>query len=208
MSEPLTAADVAERCGLDAATRARLETHVAMLADWSTRMNLVGRSTLADPWRRHVLDSAQVFAHLPQDCRTLVDMGSGAGFPGLVLAIMGVPEVTLIEATQKKCTFLRAVAEATATPVEIRAERLEATEQAPVDVVTARALAPVGDLLRLGRGFIARGTTCLFLKGARAERELTEAAADWKMTIDRHPSLSHPDGVLLELDNVQSRARR
>ena len=207
MSAPLTPAELAAMLELDDAAMARLERYVALLVEWQERLNLVARSTLDDPWRRHVLDSAQLFRHVPAGARTLVDLGAGAGFPGLVLAMMGVPEVTLVEARQKKCRFLEAVAEATATPVTIRAVRVEALAGPVFDVVTARALAPLDRLLALSRHLVGPATTCLFLKGERAERELTEARARWMMTVTEHPSLSHSDGVLLEIRDVHARAR-
>ena len=207
MNAPLTAADVAARLDLDPAVTARLERYVAMLVEWQERLNLVARSTLDDPWRRHVLDSAQLFRLLPAGTRTLADLGSGAGFPGMVLAMMGVPEVTLVEARRKKCRFLEAVAAATETPVAIEAARAEALGGPVFDVVTARALAPLDRLLALSRNFVGPATTCLFLKGERAERELTEARARWMMTVEEHPSLSHTDGVLMEIRDVRARAR-
>jgi 16S rRNA (guanine527-N7)-methyltransferase len=204
---PLTSAEVQSFLNLDAAVVAKLERYVAMLVAWQERLNLVARSTLADPWRRHVLDSAQLYGLVPAGARTLVDLGSGAGFPGLVLAMMGVPEVTLVEARQKKCRFLEAVAAATDTPVTVKAMRAEALSGPPVDVVTARALAPLDELLALSSHLLGPSTTCLFLKGERVEGELTEARARWMMTVAKHPSLSHADGVLLEIRDVHARAR-
>ncbi|TVQ37465.1 MAG: 16S rRNA (guanine(527)-N(7))-methyltransferase RsmG [Geminicoccaceae bacterium] len=188
---------------LDAATLARLDAYAALLTKWQAKLNLVGPKTLPDLWQRHVLDSGQLFRHLPPGARTLVDMGSGAGFPGLVLAIMGVPSVTLIEADRRKAIFLREAARAAEVALEVRAERLEQTAKAPVDVVTARALAPVADLLGWAEGFLGPATTCLFLKGATVEDELTAARADWMMNVKSSPSLTHPEGVILELTHVR-----
>jgi len=207
VSAPLTPEELAAMLGLEDAVMARLERYVALLVEWQTRLNLVARSTLDDPWRRHVLDSAQLYRRVPAGARTLVDLGAGAGFPGLVLAMMGVAEVTLVEARQKKCRFLEAVAAATATPVTIKAVRAEALAGPVYDVVTARALAPLDQLLALSRHLVGPATTCLFLKGERAERELTEARARWMMTVREHPSLSHSDGVLLEIRDVRARTR-
>ncbi len=201
----MTAGEVRALLDLDDAVMAKLERYVALLEDWQTRLNLVARSTLADPWRRHVLDSAQLHRFVPAGTRTLVDLGAGAGFPGLVLAMMGVPEVTLVEARQKKCRFLEAVAAATDTPVTIAAKRVEALPPGAFDVVTARALAPLDQLIALSRHLIGPATTCLFLKGERVEAELTAARARWMMTTSEHPSLSHPDGVLLEIRDVRAR---
>jgi 16S rRNA (guanine527-N7)-methyltransferase len=207
VSLPLGPDELAAMLGLDAAVMARLERYVAMLVEWQERLNLVARSTLDDPWRRHVLDSAQLYRYVPAGARTLVDLGAGAGFPGLVLAMMGVPAVTLVEARQKKCRFLAAVAEATATPVTIEPVRAELLTGPVHDVVTARALAPLDQLLGLSRNLVGPATTCLFLKGERVQRELTEARARWMMRVVEHPSLTHPDGVLLEIRDVHARAR-
>ncbi len=201
----MTRDEVAALLALDAPTLARLDAYVALLAKWQAKLNLVGPRTLPDVWHRHVLDSAQLHRLLPPGARTLVDMGSGAGFPGLVLAIMGVPEVTLIEADRRKTIFLREAARVAGVAVEVRAERLEATVKRPVDVVTARALAPLPKLLLWAEGFVGPATTCLFLEGAGVDGELTDAAAGWMMTTKRHPSLTHPEGLVLELADVRRR---
>ena len=103
---PLTAEDFRRLTGVSRETLARLERHAALLTKWQKRINLVGRESLRDLWRRHMLDSAQLVPLLPERTRSVADIGSGAGFPGLVLAIMGVPEVHLIEADARKCAFL------------------------------------------------------------------------------------------------------
>ena len=133
--------------GVSRETLARLETYAELLRRWSARINLVGANTLADPWRRHFLDSAQLLAHVPPGTQTLIDLGSGAGFPGLVLAILGMPGVELIEADARKCAFLREAARLAAAPVTIRNARIEAAAPRIVDVVTARGCAPLDRLL-------------------------------------------------------------
>src|ERR1700680_1973039 len=109
----------------------------ALPAEWAGRINLVGRSTLADPWRRHFLDSAQLLPLLRPDARRLVDLGSGAGFPGLVLAILGVPGVELIEADRRKAIFLREAARIAGVEIMLRACRIESVARQAADVVTA-----------------------------------------------------------------------
>jgi 16S rRNA (guanine527-N7)-methyltransferase len=163
-------------------TLARLEAYAAQLTLWSARINLVGRSTLADLWRRHILDAAQLQPLLPASARRLIDLGSGAGFPGLVLAILGVPGVELIEADSRKCAFLREAARVTETDVTIRPCRIQAVPPHPVDVVTARACAPLDRLLELAEPFLASGSEAWFLKGERAAEELTLARKHWTMT--------------------------
>ena len=183
-------------------TLARLEAYVALLGAWSGRINLVGRDTLGDAWRRHILDSAQLLPLLPQAAASLVDLGSGAGLPGLVLAILGAPPVTLVEADARKCAFLREAARVTGTEVSVRNARIEAIRPEPVDVVTARALAPLDRLLDLAAPFLAPHSVCLFLKGARAEQELTLARERWTMREAAFPSRSDPRGVVIRLQQI------
>ena len=188
-------------------TLARLEAYEALLRRWSQRINLVGRSTLADPWRRHFLDSAQLLPLLPAAARTLLDLGSGAGFPGLVLAILGVAGVTLADSDSRKCGFLREAARLTGAKVEIYCDRIESLPACAFDAITARAVAPLPELLALAAPFLGPQTRCLFLKGAQGRQELTEARKGWKMQARVHPSLSDPRGVILELHKVFAEPR-
>lgn len=184
-------------------TLARLKVYLGLLERWQKRINLVGNRSLADPWRRHFLDSAQLFPLLPKDTRSLVDLGSGAGFPGLVLGVLGVPEVHLVESDGRKCAFLREVARETGVSATIHTGRIEDLSPWPADVVTARALAPLDSLLSLALPFLDLGAAGLFLKGKSVFEELTEAKKSWKMAIKQFPSQSDPDGVILRLGNVQ-----
>ncbi len=183
-------------------TLARLEAYAALLVRWSARINLVSRDTLPDLWRRHILDSAQLLPLVPGTARNLIDLGSGAGFPGLVLAILGVPAVALVEADSRKCAFLREAARVTETDVAIHPCRIEAMPSYPADVVTARALAPLDRLFVLAAPFLGPDSVCLFLKGERAEEELTLARKGWTMTASFHKSRSDPRGVVLRLQQV------
>src|SRR5262249_1300060 len=142
-------------------TLARLEAYAGLLTRWSARINLVGRDTVADLWRRHILDSAQLLAFVPEPARSIVDLGTGAGLPGLVLAIRGVPGVELIEADSRKCAFLREALRITETTAFIRPCRIEAVAQHRVDVVTARACAPLDRLLGLAARFLGPDSQCL-----------------------------------------------
>lgn len=181
---------------------ARLCAYVDLLRRWAERINLVGRATLADPWRRHILDSAQLLPFVPAGAKSLVDLGSGAGFPGLVLAILGVPGVELIEADARKCAFLREAARIAAAPVVIHPRRIETVPARIADVVTARALAPLDRLLALAAPFVGPQTVCLFLKGERALEELAAARRIWTATAAHYPSLSDPRGFVLRLCGV------
>jgi 16S rRNA (guanine527-N7)-methyltransferase len=202
VSPPLSAQGFAEIFPVSRETLARLEAYAALLTQWSAHINLVGRGTVADLWRRHFLDSAQLRPLVSDAARSLIDLGSGAGFPGLVLAILGVPAVELVEADSRKSAFLREAARVVEAVVTIRPCRIAAVPPHPVDVVTARALAPLDRLLDLARPFLSPDTVCLFPKGERAEAELTLARKRWTIASALHHSISDPRGVVLRLQQV------
>jgi 16S rRNA (guanine527-N7)-methyltransferase len=189
-------------------TLSRLEAYAALLTQWSARINLVGRDTLADLWRRHILDSAQLRPLVPTSARNLIDLGSGAGFPGLVLAILGVPGVELVEADSRKSAFLREATRITRAEVTIRACRIQAVPPHPIGVVTARACAPLARLLDFAEPFLAPDTVCLFPKGERFAEELTQAREHWTMNVSVEQSLSDRRGVILRLQQVVREPRR
>jgi 16S rRNA (guanine527-N7)-methyltransferase len=189
--------------GLDVSreTLERLSRYLELLQRWQRAVNLVGGSTLADPWRRHILDCAQFAPHVPRTAGTVVDLGSGAGLPGLVLALLGIPGVHLVESDQRKAQFLREAARVTQAPAVVHAVRIEQLELR-ADVVTARALAPLPRLLDLASRFLTAQSLCLFLKGETALHELTEARQSWHMHSEIVPSWSGSRGVLLKLGGV------
>jgi len=188
--------------GLDDVTRSRLEAYVALLVKWQARINLVAPATLPDVWSRHVLDSAQLFALMAGHAGPVLDLGSGAGFPGLVLAIMGRDDVILVESDRRKAAFLLEAARVTGARVLVEACRIEALRPIRAGIVTSRALAPVSDLLHYARPFADESTLYLLLKGERAEAELTTARERWNMRVDKTPSLSDARGVILRLEGV------
>jgi 16S rRNA (guanine527-N7)-methyltransferase len=179
---------------------------VDLLWERNQQLNLVAASTLPQVWRRHILDSAQLLAHIPPEARTLVDLGSGAGFPGMVLAIMLADrpglKVHMIESIGKKCRFLEEVAAATGAPAEIHCSRAEALSGLKADVVTARAVAPLDRLLAMAFPFFRDGTIGLFLKGKSLPAELTLAAKSWKLDSTPIPSRSDPSGTLLRVTGL------
>lgn len=179
-------------------TMARLDRFVALLLDWQERANLISRSTEPQIWTRHVADSLQLLALAP-DARVWADLGSGAGFPGLVIACaladMPGAQVHLVESVGKKAAFLRAAAEATGAPATVHAVRVEdfaKTPPRPLDVVTARALAPLPKLLALANPLLKNGAYALFPKGQDVAVELTEAAKCWKIQSSLAPSRTDP----------------
>jgi 16S rRNA (guanine527-N7)-methyltransferase len=188
---------------------ADLEAYRLLLADWNTRMNLVGPSAMAEFWPRHAFDCAQLLPHAPQ-ALGWADLGAGAGLPGIVLAILlkGRPgaHIELVETLQKRCRFLQAVVDALALPARVHNGRAEA-QAIKVDVVTARALAPLDRLLGYAEPYLKRGAIGLFLKGQDVASELTEATKCWKFEASTTPSLSHPQGRIVEIRGL-SRVRK
>ncbi len=203
MAEPALSREAfAERAAVSRETIERLSLYLELLGRWQRAINLVGPATLADPWRRHVLNSAQLLAHLPASASPLVDLGSGAGFPGMVLALLGVPGVALIEADRRKAQFLREVARATGADVTVHDERIERLTGWPAAVVTARALAPLPRLLSLAERFLTADSLCLFLKGPTLTGEMIDAGESWHMVPEMFQSLSAPSGIVLKLRGV------
>ncbi len=202
---PLTGEAVALEFGLSAETLERLAVHLNLLAHWQRRINLVGASTLADPWRRHVLDSLQLIPHVPSAAASLIDLGSGAGFPGLVLAIAtGIP-ARLIDSDARKGVFLREAIRVTAAPATVITARIEALRNLRGEVVTARACAPLNRLLALAAPVLAPDGRCLFLKGREVEAELTGCEKDWIIRADHFPSRADPSGCVLVVKDIRRR---
>ncbi|MSP67547.1 MAG: 16S rRNA (guanine(527)-N(7))-methyltransferase RsmG [Alphaproteobacteria bacterium] len=202
----LTPAGFQAATGVSRETLRRLEQYYQLLCRWQRAINLVGDDTLSDGWRRHMLDSAQLFPLLPARAAPLIDLGSGAGFPGLVLAIMGAKEVHLVERDQRKAAFLATAARATGTPVTLHVQSADTVAPLAANVITARALAPLPDLLALAEPFISPATLCLFPKGARAADELAAARARWHVTATSVPSQTDPTGTILCLREVHRHA--
>jgi 16S rRNA (guanine527-N7)-methyltransferase len=190
--------------GVSCETVTRLRAYARLLEKWNPRINLVGRRTLGDLWRRHLLDSAQLLDLLPpapaDRPRRLVDLGSGAGFPGLVLAVLGAGEVHLVEADARKAAFLRQAALTTDAPVRFHVKRAEALPQLAADVVTARAFAPLSDLLGTAAPLLRPDGIGLFPKGRGVDGELTVARKAWNMTVDRVPSRTDPEATILRVE--------
>jgi 16S rRNA (guanine527-N7)-methyltransferase len=201
--------EFAAASGVSRETLARLTAFVALLTEWNEKHNLVSAKSLDDVWRRHIWDSAQLVRYVPDDAQTLVDLGSGAGFPGIVLAEMlrSKVAVSLYESTGKKAEFLRAAAARLDLTVHVHNERIEARLRPAADVVTARALAPLDKLLPYAQQFASRQTICLFLKGQSVVSELTAIRKSWRMKALHHPSLSDPSGVVLEIRELRHAGR-
>ena len=195
----MTADEVGKLLNVSRETLRKFEEYLALLEKWQRRINLVANSTMVDVWQRHVLDSAQLIKFYPPNTKKILDVGSGAGFPGLVLAIMGNVEVDLVESDQRKAVFLSTVIRSLGLPAKVHNQRVETLPNLSPDVITARAVAPVSKLMELIENQISLDTVCLFLKGASVQDELTELQTYSTMVTVNHPSLSGANGVILEL---------
>jgi 16S rRNA (guanine527-N7)-methyltransferase len=184
-------------------TPERLAAFRDLLLRWNARINLISGGTAADIDQRHIADCAQMQPLLPKD-GPIADLGSGAGLPGLVLAILQpAREVHLVEADKRKAAFLvEASAQLKLPKVRVHACRAENAKLPPLSAITARALAPLATLLPYSAKFLASGGVAVFPKGKTAEKELTEAALGWHFTCERYPSTTNPEATILRLSNI------
>jgi 16S rRNA (guanine527-N7)-methyltransferase len=199
--------------GVSRETIRRLELYETLLQRWQKAVNLVAPASLGDVWHRHFADSAQLSQLVPPGPAALVDLGSGGGFPGLVLAIMlaerSAVRVSLVESDSRKVAFLREVARQAGVAVDILAARIESRETqtkiGPVDVVTGRALAPLSRLLGWAHPFFAAGTVGLFLKGRGVLREIEEAGAVWRFEVELVSSLTETAGRIAVIRHLAAK---
>jgi 16S rRNA (guanine527-N7)-methyltransferase len=187
-------------------TLAELDRFAALLLRWNSTVNLVARTDEPFLWVRHIADSLQLAPLMTPRPERAIDLGSGAGFPGLILALATGVLFDLIEADQRKAAFLREAARVTSAPVRIHPIRIEAAQLPPAPLITARAVAPLPKLLALAAPLLAPGGMCLFLKGANADAELTHAATQWQMQADGIPSRTAPGARILRITEL-SRVR-
>ncbi len=173
-----------------------------MVRQWNPAINLVSRSSLTDLWGRHIHDSAQLFQFCPALAQSWVDVGSGGGFPGLVVSILARElrpdlRVTLVESDLRKATFLRQAVRTLHLSADVQSQRIEAIPGLQADVLSARALAPLEALLAIAERHLKPGGLAIFPKGERHAEEIAEARRAWDMDIEAHPSQSQPDAAIL-----------
>lgn len=208
-----TPAEFQARFGVPRAIIEKLETYEALLKKWQKTINLVAPSTLDEIWHRHFADSAQLWPLGPSEAKTWLDLGSGAGFPGLVLAILasdaGGTRHILIESDSRKAAFLREVARATGVAVDILCTRIENPEThakvGVADCVTARALAPLSRLVEIAAPYFVSSTLGMFLKGRDAAAEIETAAQEWQFAVELVPSVTEEDGRVVLLKALKPR---
>lgn len=204
--EDFTAADFREALDLSAETFERFEIYYRLLVKWQKQINLVSPKTIETAWHRHFYDSAQILQYFPKDARVVADLGSGAGFPGLVLKILN-PELNmnLVESDERKCLFLRTVSRETGLDVSIHNERIErVTESFVPDVVTARALADLTKLLEFSSVWNRKNKSLqlILLKGEKADEELALARQSFVFEVDSYPSVTESRARVLRLYDV------
>lgn len=186
-------------------TQERLDIYLELLRKWSPKINLVSPASLKDAARRHFDDSLQIASLTPEGAKSWIDMGSGGGFPGAVIAIAlagsGL-EMTLIESDQRKAAFLRTVSRETKTPFKVIAQRIEDVPAMNCNVVSARALAPLADLLEYAEPHLVPNGKALFMKGGSWRNEVRDAQKTWRFTCDAHTSMTNPDAAVLEIGGL------
>lgn len=186
-------------------TQERLDIYLELLRKWSPKINLVSQDSLKDAGKRHFDDSLQVASLCPKDAKSWVDLGSGGGFPGAVVAIaLGDRDIdiTLIESDQRKATFLRTVSRETKTPFAVIAERIENVPPMKSDVISARALAPLEELLGFAEQHLAPTGVAFFMKGESWRTEVNAAQKKWRFVCEAHTSVTHPDAAILEIGGL------
>jgi 16S rRNA (guanine527-N7)-methyltransferase len=215
LHEPPRPAAALDRFGfVTKRVKERLERFVAVLAVWQDTHNLVSRTTLDEVWTRHVADSLQLLEHAPPDFRHWVDLGSGAGFPGLVVAIACADDsrrrFTLVESNRKKAAFLRAAIRESGARASVFADRIEAYAASgePGDVVSARALAPLPALFVLGAPCLRQDGVMLLLKGQDFVQELEAASKSWDFDVLDFPSATNPGGRVLAVRHLRPKGQQ
>ena len=190
-------------------TIVRLEALGALISKWTQSINLIAKGSVSDIWDRHIEDSAQLFAYAPKDWETWTDIGSGGGLPALVIAVIDPDRrpLTLIESDQRKCLFLNTARRELDLNITVITGRIEAQHIELADIISARALAPLTDLLGFSERLLKPDGTALFPKGEKYQEELDRAAIDWHFDVNTHPSTTHVDAKVLEISRIQHRER-
>ena len=203
------AQDFAHDTGVTPETLALYVQWHALLLKWNRSINLVQARALEQFWQRHALDSHQIVSHAPSGCKTVLDMGSGAGFPGLSMAIalrsQKDAQVILVDSAGKKASFLRTAIRELALPGRASSERVEALSLTPVDVITARAFAPLPKLLAYALPYWHEDTQAILLKGQRAQDEIEQAKALFDFDVTLSPSLTDPEGRIVVIKGLRSK---
>lgn len=196
-----------EKYSVSRETYDRLKTYQSLLTEWQEKFNLVSNNSLNDAWERHFVDSVQLWKFIPKNARNILDFGSGAGFPGMVLAVVAKEKtpylkVSLVESISKKTLYLKEVADKLGVNVEVINDRIENIPAQKADVITSRAMTSLNGLLGYAYRFCKPDTICIFPKGKKYAEELAEAHRHWKFKCRIEPSEISEEGRILIVSNL------
>lgn len=199
---------LAEIVNVSRETFENLVAYANLIEKWNPKINLIAKSTVTDIWERHIVDSAQVWPNRPKKAKSWVDIGTGGGMPGLVMAIIAKEhapniEFHFVESDARKCAFLRNAVRELDLDVRIHNERIEKLDLARVDVVSARALASLDKLLELSQELLEPSGNCLFLKGESYAKEITEARRNWRFEETTISSVTSSNAALLKIKEIR-----
>ena len=203
----------AEKYNVSHETIEKLKTYQKLLVEWQEKFNLVSNSSLQDAWKRHFEDSAQLYKYIPQNAESLVDFGSGAGFPAMVIAIIGLEKtpylkVSMVESIKKKTVYLNEVATQTGVDVNIINDRIENLPEGKYDVITSRAMTSLVELLNYSNRFCHKETVCIFPKGKNYAMELSEAHKKWKFRCVVETSDVSDEGKILIITDIRKKKEK
>ncbi len=199
-------AKIAEFCDLNHSKTENIEEFVILLLKENYNFNLIGKSTIPDIWTRHILDSAQILKFIDDKNKKIADLGTGAGFPGIIISILGAKEVHLIEKSVRKCEFLRKAKILSPNPIFIHQAKAEEVLDKKFDILTSRALASLDKLLKYGIDFLKKDGYCLFLKGKNLENEIKEAKEKYIFDYDLFESLTAFESAVIKVSNISRKS--
>ena len=201
-----TASSIQKKYNVSRETMEKIECYVNHLLEWQTRLNLIGNSTIGSIWSRHILDSLQLVTHIPRDFKTLIDIGTGAGLPGFVLAIYFADqskEVYLVDSNKKKCSFLDFVSVKCDVPVVVLPERIESLsikDKVRADIITARAFSSIENIINLSKPYTKRQTKYLLQRGATTKDELSKLNISSIVNIVYYKSILDEESYILDFE--------
>ena len=196
-----------EKYNVSRETIAKLKAYETSLSEWQAKFNLVSNNSLSEAWNRHFLDSVQLIEYIPNNAKTLLDFGSGAGFPGMVIAVVVAEKqpklkITLVESIKKKTLYLNVVRELCGVNVDIINDRIENLKPQKADVITSRAMCNLSDLLKYAYRFTTKNTIMLFPKGKNYQTELEKAKERWRFDCKAEQNKVSDEGVILVITNL------
>ncbi len=194
--------EIRKFCELEPAQEKNLEDYVSAILQENHNFNFIGKSTILDIWERHILDSAQLMRFIPSKNAKFADLGSGAGFPGMVLSILGLHEIHLIEKSFRKADFLRKAKLFSPNRVFVQQAKLEEMEVVEFDCIVSRALAPLTGLLEYSKKFLKKDGYCLFLKGKNLPQEIIDAQKNFQFEFELHSSLTSSESNIIKVFNI------